>query len=169
MGKQNDILTEILKDDGIFPNNDKLPLLVYKQVFAADVKAADIEQVISKNDWGNNWRNGVYSYHHYHSVAHEFLGVYSGKGTVQFGGENGPKLEVERGDAVVIPAGVAHKKISSSGDFALVGAYPPGQSPDMNYGKPGERPQADGNIPKTPKPKTDPIFGAKGPLLEHWQ
>jgi len=164
-----EVISKLLKDDGTFPNNEKLPLIIYKNAFPSDVTASDIEAVIKKNGWGNNWRNGVYSYHHYHSSAHEFLGVYSGKGVVQFGGENGPKLEVEKGDAVVIPAGVAHKKISSSFGFALVGAYPPGQSPDMQYGKEGERPTADENIKKTALPKTDPIYGKDGPLIEHWK
>jgi len=167
--KEPVLISKILKDDGTFPNNEKLPLVVYQQAFGPDVTASEIESVIHSNGWGNNWRNGVYSYHHYHSNAHEFLGVYSGSATVQFGGENGPKFDVKRGDAVVVPAGVAHKKISSSSDFALVGAYPPGQSPDMNYGKPGERPTVDESIRNTSLPTRDPAFGTEGPLMKEWK
>ena len=74
----------------------------------------------------------------------------------------------EAGDVIVIPAGVSHKNIDQSPDFRCVGAYPKGQSPDMQYGKPGERPLTDQNIRSVPFPKTDPVFGEHGTLLEIW-
>jgi uncharacterized protein YjlB len=115
------------------------------------------------------WRNGIYSYHHYHSTAHEVLGCYRGSAKVQFGGESGIVEELSAGDVVIIPAGVGHKNLGASADFAVVGAYPRGQDYDMNYGKPGERPRADENIARVPLPETDPIFGKDGPLLRHWR
>jgi uncharacterized protein YjlB len=39
----------------------------------------------------------------------------------------------------------------------------------MNYGKPGERPKTDDNIASVPLPKTDPVFGKGGGLLEIWK
>jgi uncharacterized protein YjlB len=69
---------------------------------------------------------------------------------------------------VIIPAGVGHKNMGSSSDFRVVGAYPPGQTWDMNYGKPNERPQADKNISRVPLPPADPIYGDNGPLVEFW-
>jgi uncharacterized protein YjlB len=39
----------------------------------------------------------------------------------------------------------------------------------MNYGKPGERPRVDENIARLALPATGPVFGKKGPLLDHWQ
>jgi uncharacterized protein YjlB len=96
------------------------------------------------------------------------LGVYKGDARVQFGGEEGPTLMVEAGDIVIIPAGVAHKNINSSHDFRVVGAYPAGQSWDMNYGKEGERPAADNNIIAVPNPRTDPVYGDMGPLKKIW-
>ena len=77
-------------------------------------------------------------------------------------------MEAEAGDVIVIPAGVSHKNIHQSPDFRCVGAYPVGQSPDMQYGKPGERPHVDRNIESVPIPKMDPIFGIDGPLMEMW-
>ena len=78
------------------------------------------------------------------------------------------RLFEDRLDTIVIPAGVAHKNLRASRDFLVVGAYPPGQSWDMNYGEAGERPDADQNIMRVPRPKKDPVFGRRGPLIDHW-
>jgi uncharacterized protein YjlB len=156
-----------------FPNNDKLPLLLYSGVFdsaeSSNLWAEKIEALLSLNKWPGQWRGGVLPRHHYHSIAHEVLGVYNGWALVQFGGEEGPKVRVESGDGVVIPAGVAHKLIRSSADFAVVGGYPVGQSPDMQYGIEGERPDADVRIGNVSFPETDPMYGAEGPMMEYWK
>ena len=68
----------------------------------------------------------------------------------------------------MIPAGVAHKNLGCSDDFVAVGAYPDGQEWDMCDGKAGERPSADENIKRVAKPKTDPVYGNKGPIFDHW-
>jgi len=159
-----------LKDDGIFPNNSELPLLLYQHGVKLPERdgAAYFEKLFKRNSWGGSWRNGIYGYHHYHSTAHEVLGVYGGRARVQLGGGKGVLVEVGPGDVVIIPAGVAHKNIKSSSDFRVVGAYPKGQTWDMNYGKAGERPTADRNIEKVPLPVADPVFGRNGPLALHW-
>ena len=164
------VLHHLLNDDGTFPNNTKLSLLVYRQTLTLPQRdpAALVEKLFKTNGWSGSWRNGIYSYHHYHSTAHEVLGVYSGSAQVQLGGENGVTLTVRRGDVVIIPAGVAHKNLGASADFRVVGAYPSGQSPDMCYGKAGERPQADDRIADVSLPPLDPVYGAEGPLPEHW-
>lgn len=165
-----EIISKLLLDDGTFPNNGKLPLLIYKSAIAIpDLDPASaVEEVFHDNGWGGSWRNGIYSYHHYHSTAHEVLGIYSGSVSVQLGGPNGLMVVAQKGDVIIIPGGVAHKNLGASDDFRCVGAYPPGQSWDMNYGKPGERPKADQNIAQIPLPKTDPVYGKKGGLVEHW-
>lgn len=84
------------------------------------------------------------------------------------GDDNGKTFEVRAGDVIIIPAGVAHKNLGSSSDFQVVGAYPKGQKWDMNYGKPGERSQAERNIAQVPLPKTDPVYGQDGQLAEYW-
>jgi len=108
------------------------------------------------------------AYHHYHSTAHEVLGVYHGSAKVLLGGEKGLVVDIHAGDVLLIPAGVAHKNLSSNTDFRVVGAYPEGQDWDMNYGKPGERPKADMNIERVAVPRLDPIYAAAGPLLKKW-
>ena len=167
----SEVSTELLGDDGVFPNNEKLPVLIYRSAFyaAGESVGDDIECAFRNNGWGGTWQNGIYSYHHYHSTAHEVLGVARGTATVRLGGDDGLTLELAPGDVVVLPAGVAHKNEGSSADFLVVGAYPLGQEYDMNYGKPEERPAADRNIEMTPLPETDPVHGAAGPLLERWR
>jgi uncharacterized protein YjlB len=166
-----EILVHLITDDGIFPNNKHLPLLVLKDVFPGKEKADPelIERTFFKNSWKGSWRNGLYPFHHYHSTAHEVLGIYSGSLRVQFGGVEGKIVVGSAGDVLVLPAGLAHKNIWSSHDFRVVGAYPAGTSWDMNYGKDGERPASDKNIAKVPLPPADPVYGSDGPLMIHWK
>src|SRR5262245_57349525 len=164
------VLTFLLQDDGMIPNSG-LPLLVYESALklpARDPQAV-FEEFFAANSWSGGWVNGIYSFHHYHSTAHEVLGCFSGSATVQFGGPSGITQKIHSSDVVIIPAGVAHKNLGASGDFGVVGAYPSGQRRDMCYGKPGERPRADENIARVQLPETDPVYGADGPLLAHWR
>lgn len=164
------VVTRFCKDAGTIPNS-RLPVLLYPGVLnlPKNDPATAVEALLHDNQWGNDWRNGIFSYHHYHSTAHEALFVYSGSAKVQLGGENGLIETIGMGDVIVIPAGVGHKNLGSSSDFRVIGAYPPQQNVDMNYGRPGERPRVDANIARLALPVTDPLFGRQGPLLEHWQ
>jgi uncharacterized protein YjlB len=75
-------------DDGEIPNNPDLPVLVYAQAIALHGDpAVAIEHVFASNGWPPQWRNGIYDYHHYHSNAHEVLGVARGHVKVRLGGE----------------------------------------------------------------------------------
>jgi len=164
-----EIIHVLLKDDGIFPNNEELPLIVYKKAIQFNDEGAEVvEDLFYKNGWGGSWRNGIYSFHHYHSTAHEVLGVYSGNCKVQLGGPEGEIFEIEKGDVILIPAGVAHKNLGSSNNFRVVGAYPKGQNWDMNYGREGERPEADKNIRNVNLPSFDPVYKNEGPVMDYW-
>jgi uncharacterized protein YjlB len=159
-----------LNDDGVIPNNATLPLLIYFEALNLPARgaAAHLEELVESHRWGGSWRDGIYPYHHYHSTAHEVLLVYRGSATVQLGGDTGTTTTLKAGDVLIIPAGVGHKNLEHTDDFAVVGAYPEGQRWDMCYGKPDERPKADKNISAVPLPKADPVFGDEGPLQEHW-
>ena len=165
------VIHRVLSDDGTFPNNDRCPLLLYPS--AVDMPARDparvFEKLFERHGWTGCWRNGIFGYHHYHSTAHEVLGVYGGGARVQLGGSGGPTFDIQAGDVIVIPAGVAHKNLGSGSGFGVVGAYPADQNPDMNYGKAGERPQADDNIAGVTLPQLDPVFGNAGPLIQLWR
>jgi uncharacterized protein YjlB len=158
------------QDDGTFPNS-VLPLLVYRRALTADGQdlASAFEERFAENDWCNSWRNGVYSFAHYHSNTHEILGVYCGAATLRLGGEDARNVEIHSGDVIVIPAGVVHQKLEASADFAVVGAYPDGREWDLLRGQPGERPEADQKIAALPIPDNDPIYGAGGPLRQIWK
>jgi uncharacterized protein YjlB len=155
------------RDDGKIPNN-KLPLLIYKNVIPADDLHADgLKKLFNKNHWSNDWDNGIYDYHHYHSITHEVLGVYRGKAVLQMGGEQGEKIQVEAGDVLIIPAGVGHKNLQNE-NLGVVGAYPNGMDYDLKKGAKGERPAVDKNIAAVPMPAYDPVYGKDAGLVKSW-
>jgi uncharacterized protein YjlB len=153
-------------DDGKIPNNPKLPLLIYHEVFNG--RTSEAEQIFNQNDWRNSWIGGVFGYHHYHSNTHEVLGVIDGEAVLQFGGEKGKQVKVKAGDTVVIPAGTGHKNIQSTADFKVVGAYPDGSSFDLKTGREEEREEAIPMIKRVPLPKKDPLFGDQT-IFAYWK
>ncbi|MEQ9640865.1 MAG: cupin domain-containing protein [Alphaproteobacteria bacterium] len=155
-----------LADDGTVPNSP-LPLLVYEAALA-DRAAGAVQDLFAANGWPGGWVNGVFTHHHYHSTAHEVLGVISGWAEVLFGGPAGKRLRVEAGDVVVVPAGVAHCNVGQGDGFSCVGAYPAGQHPDHCRDTGADRDDALANIAAVPLPAQDPVHGSKGPLLEAW-
>jgi len=159
-----------LAPGGTIPNHPRWPLLVYPGAVAisgADPATA-FEALFGGNRWPAAWRNGVFPFHHFHSNAHETLGVYSGEVTVQFGGDGGVVITARPGDVIVLPAGTGHRKLSSRGALGIVGAYPAGAHPDMctpllsNSQRSGEA------VASVPLPECDPVYGAGGPLFTHW-
>jgi len=161
------VRTEVCTDDGRYPNNAHLPVLFYEAALEPDAGADAWEERVAAHGWAGGWRNGIFSFHHYHSTAHEVLGVAQGEVTVQVGGPSGPHVGLSAGDAVVLPAGVAHRNVEASG-LLVVGAYADGRDWDLKRGAPDDRPEADHNIEQVPRPSADPIYGRTGPLLQHW-
>jgi uncharacterized protein YjlB len=150
------------KDDGIIPNHPAWPLIVYRGAVRFPEKldpAAVFEDLFESNGWGDTWRDGIYDYVHYHSRIHEVLGIARGHGKVQFGGT--------RGRTLTLPAGTGHRSLSASKDFLVIGAYPPFGKYD-ECTKSGDHKRALTTIPKVGRPRKDPIYGAKGPLLKKW-
>jgi uncharacterized protein YjlB len=159
-------LTFVFEDDGAIPNSH-LPLLVYRDAVPAD--AAAIERWFAANRWPPAWRNGVHPFHHFHSTAHEVLGVARGEASVLFGGPGGKVLTVRAGDVVVVPAGVAHCNQGQSSDLLIVGAYPDnGPRPDLRRGEPAEHDSAARSVTAVPSPAADPVMGSDGALLGLW-
>jgi uncharacterized protein YjlB len=154
-------------DDGGIPNS-KLPVLVYHGVTEASNGAAACEELFAGNGWRGAWRDGIFPFHHFHSTAHEVLGVVSGSAHVMLGGPRGQLFEVGVGDVLVLPAGTGHCKQGDSGDLLVVGAYPDAMSWDIRRGDPAEHDEVLENIRAVPLAGADPVGGPKGPLVELW-
>jgi uncharacterized protein YjlB len=153
--------THHFADDGAIPNNP-LPVLVYHGV-------DDCEARFARHGWGGSWRNGIFDFHHFHSTAHEVLGILDGRASVQLGGPEGERFEVGPGDVLVLPAGTGHRNLGSSPDLLVAGAYPGGQRWDLRRGDPSEHDEMLANIAAVALPTSDPVLGADGPLVELWR
>ncbi|MDA3957088.1 hypothetical protein [Oceanispirochaeta sp.] len=144
-----------------FPNS-ACPVLLYKGVFGKNEVSAELfEELFASNNWPQQWRNGVYSFHHFHSTAHEVLGFYAGEAQLQLGGPSGPKLMVQAGDAVLLPAGTGHFNIRQSRDFYCVGAYVAGSTVDLLRGEEAEYAAAAERAASVPIKETDPVTGKR--------
>lgn len=153
-------------DAGGIPNS-RLPVLVYRSVEPAR-EASECRELFATNGWLGAWLDGIYSFHHFHSTAHEVLGIVGGSAEVMLGGPSGRTFCVERGDILVLPAGTGHCNAGSSGDLLVVGAYPNGMRWDLRHGDPAERGEVLANIDAVPLPDADPVRGRGGPLTEIW-
>ncbi|QJC53966.1 cupin domain-containing protein [Paenibacillus albicereus] len=160
------VQTYRFKDDGTMPNHPFLPVLYYAGAIDEPARAT---VRFEASGWGNTWENGVYPYHHYHSNAHEALGVVRGSARLQLGGDGGRSLEVRAGDVLVLPAGTGHKRLSASEDFLIAGGYPGGAKYNVRTGEPDERHRDLEEIRLVPIPQSDPVFGPGGPLTELWR
>lgn len=159
-----------LDPNGQIPNNRRLPLLLYQQPFEDNEKLKEqFKRAFSKNKWDGSWVNGVFDYHHYHSTAHEVLGVISGSATIIFGGPGGKEIDVKAGNMVVLPAGTGHCRKSASSDFSVIGAYPQGQEDYDICTEKDDPEEKKKNIEQVALPAADPVAGESGPLMRHWQ
>ena len=87
------------------------------------------------------------------------LGIARGRAEVRFGGARGRTLAVTAGDAVVIPAGVGHKREAASPDLLVVGAYPDGRAWDLCRDDAGGIARARASLASVPLPARDPVTG----------
>ena len=159
--------THSFEDGGGIPNS-RLPMLLYHEVDAAR-EAGECQELFARNAWLGAWVDGIYSFHHFHSTAHEVLGIVSGSAAVVLGGANGRRFEVLPGDVLVLPAGTGHCNAGSSDDLLVVGAYPNGMRWDLRRGDPAEQNEVLANIAAVPLADTDPVHGQHGPLTEIWR
>ena len=104
----------------------------------------------------------MYSQTHFHSTTHELLTTSAGKARLLFGGESNPRnveVDVKKGDAILIPAGVGHRLLEGSHGFEMVGLYAVRADKwDMCYGQEGEKGVED-RIRKFEWFDRDPLYG----------
>lgn len=159
--------TFMLRSNGWVPNNQHLPVILYRNVLESGVGREDVyEHLFGQNGWPARWRNGVYSFHHYHSLGHEVLGFSNGSARLILGGPEGREVEVRGGDVALLPAGTGHCNVGSTDDFTVIGAYPPSQSFDVLRSAPSAEQLA--RINALTFPSIDPVQGKGGSLSREW-
>lgn len=73
--------TDLLAEHDWVPNNSRLPVILYRRAIArasCEETARAFEDAFVRHGWPAQWRDGIYDYHHYHSTAHEVLGIAAG-------------------------------------------------------------------------------------------
>ncbi|TVY36647.1 Uncharacterized protein LSUB1_G005719, partial [Lachnellula subtilissima] len=162
--------------------NSPLPVLIYRSAIPLPASPALVCSTIEPHHWLKGGIFKHYPTHHFHSVTHECYAVFKGHSKLLLGqgpldvdgdeGEDRLVVEVAEGDAIVLPAGVAHCCLESSKDYEYVGLYPEG-SPhwDNNFCRAGEEEtmQKARNARAVPVPDSDPVFGVGGPLVGIWK
>ncbi|KAI9842863.1 MAG: hypothetical protein M1837_006884 [Sclerophora amabilis] len=156
----------------LIPNTSiqRRPLFIYHSAFSSATTASSIEAHLTATGVVTpQWRFTMYSTTHFHSTAHEVLCIARGRARLCFGGEDNPeRFEplVEKGDVIVVPAGVGHRLLQDlDGGFEMVGSYPKGRLWDMCYGRTGEEEKVKG-IQDLGWFDRDPVYGGSGPVLE---
>jgi len=151
------------------PNNPSLPVILYRHAAEGEPEALarEFEKRFDKHGWPPQWRDTIYDFHHYHSTAHEALGIAAGNATLALGGPNSAKVEVAQGDVLILPAGTGHCRIDASEDFLVVGAYPAGQNWDICRDAPS--PDQSRRILSLAAPPEDPVEGRGGLLTRIWR
>ncbi len=89
-------LAFMFHDDGVVPNNPRLPLLYYRgaiDLSATPDPARVIETLFAMNGWGGMWRNGIYPLRALSFADPRSLGIARGGAKVRFGGDKGQELE----------------------------------------------------------------------------
>jgi len=166
--RESGVETFHLAPHGWVPNNERLPVIVYRHALAPGARdlAQEFSERFEANGWPVQWFDGIFDYHHFHSTAHEVLGVFAGTAELILGGPGGRVLCVHAGDALLLPAGTGHCLLSLAGGFRVAGGYPRGQQWDIRREALSlEQRRA---MLALPFPASDPLYGAHGPLIERW-
>ncbi|MCQ8781519.1 hypothetical protein [Mangrovibrevibacter kandeliae] len=147
--------------------NSALPLVVVRDA-VPDPAADATHALLRTHGWQGTWTYTVYDFWHFHVTGHEVLICVAGSADIGFGGDDGIVLAMVPGVGVVVPAGVGHKRLSGTSDFAVVGGYPPGQSGAIT--RPGEIDMAEAvkAIETLRLPERDPFTGERPGCLAVW-
>lgn len=148
--------------------NSVLPLIVAAGQVDPAMPAAELHALLGRNGWQGMWTYTIYDYWHFHVTGFEVLVCIAGKASIAFGGDRGTAVTLVPGDVVFVPAGVAHRRLSGSADFQVVGAYPPGQNGTIVRTGAMTLEAARRAIDALEIPSIDPLSGARPGLLAAW-
>lgn len=145
------------------------PVIIYHEVFSR-TNTDEIAKYLEKVGVVNvEWIATLWPMSHFHTTCHEFIVVIRGKAKICFGHiQNPSRYEpvLSAGDAVIVPAGVSHRKLDQyTRDLEMIGAAPHNTSVDWCYGRKDEEPRWNA-ISQLKWYEKDPIYGKKGPALE---
>jgi uncharacterized protein YjlB len=161
---------EFPHDSEGIPNNPTLPVVIHRGVEEIIDDPAACERLFQSHGWGGNWRDGIFPFHHFHSNAHEVLGIVAGTPEVTLGGPEGERLTLHPGDVVVLPAGTGHKREDSGTRLLVIGGYPAGQENyDLRRADPVALEAMQRNIAAVALPEADPVQGPGGALTVAWR
>jgi hypothetical protein len=78
--------------------NSKLPVLVFRGALSltTPAKARRFREAFTRNGWAGIWTDTIYDYTHFHSNAHEVLGIAEGKVTIILGGAEGRRFRLKK-------------------------------------------------------------------------
>ncbi|KAF2035321.1 hypothetical protein EK21DRAFT_106862 [Setomelanomma holmii] len=160
------------------PNNS-LPALVYRNVLPAPHDSETAKKLCEGNHWEKRGEWGAITTAHFHPNTHECYAIIQGESRLVLGrprpsgGEEpagGVEVDVATGDVVVVPAGVSHRSLTSSGGYRYIGVYPRTNPKWRNNFCRGEESLEDlkQEIAKVQMPEADPVHGIDGPLMRIW-
>jgi len=154
--------------DGKMPNSE-LPMVLYRNAVDTEDMDGFFRALLRKNGWSGAWTDGIFGYHHFHSNAHEVLGVIADEALLALGGEQGKHMTVRRGDVLILPAGTGHRRLRAGPDFLVVGAYPKGQEKCDVYLDSALCGNCRRRLRAVKLPEADPLYGRDGKLLSLWE
>ncbi|KAF7563910.1 hypothetical protein G7046_g217 [Stylonectria norvegica] len=159
-----------------FVPNNRLPVLVYRDVLPQPHDENKAQEFIEANGWlkGGTW--GAIPHHHFHPNTHECYAVFRGSSTLLLGvgpledESLGTEVVMKAGDVIILPAGVSHCSKDFEDDYRYIGVYPKGSQKWKNeFCRDQERCQPlKEEAEAVQVPEWDPIRGYKGPLYALW-
>ena len=154
---------------GNAPNNALLPAVVYYGALAG-ASAKAVEALLIAHRWCLAWSPEIDGRDMFRTNAHEVLVCVAGRARLRIGGAAGKQISLGGGDALVLPAGVARSFEAATADLQICAAVPEG-APLRDIRPADDVPDPAGlvAIARTPRPATDPLYGAQGPLPRLWR
>ena len=149
--------------------NSPLPLIVAGSAVLPVPSPDAVHALLRGNGWRGTWTSTIDDFWHSHVTGHEVLVCAAGSARVGFGGPAGIALDMVPGDAVIVPAGVGHRRLSATPGFAVVGGYPPGQDGTVTRAGGMDLDAARQAIALLALPDADPLSGDSPGRLAAWR
>ncbi|KAI1375620.1 hypothetical protein F4677DRAFT_421889 [Hypoxylon crocopeplum] len=157
----------------------KLPVVVHRGALTHCENEDAMKEALEAN---GGWKKGgawnAWFKAHFHPNVHECYGVVQGTSELSLGRSpldppsKGMLLKVNRGDVVILPAGVSHCSSTASSDYRFVVLFPTGEPRWISvwFDQPTEgTPDYRRRCQMVPLPSHDPLYGEGMGLVETWR